>query len=102
LDLHVNQFNVRYQGKDYGPGSVIYNMNKKEAAALIAGSNGTIVALPEREEAPLNVEMPPKVETPNGRKRNATAADKTANTDATEEAADITALPAIDPSQTVK
>ncbi len=102
MNLLINQFTVRYQGKDYGPGSVIYNMNKKEAAALIAGSNGTIVALPEREEEPVNLETPPKVETPNGRKRNATTADKTANTDAIEEVEDITALPAIDPSQTVK
>lgn len=102
MDLLINQFTVRYQGKDYGPGSVICNMDKKEAAALIAGSNGTIVALPEREDTLPNVEELPKAETPNGRKRNATTAEKAATADVSEDVADITALPAIDPSQTVK
>ncbi|SDD89529.1 hypothetical protein [Sporomusa acidovorans] len=50
MDLHVKRFKVRYQGKDYGPGSVIYNVEQELAKKLAAGSNGTIEALPEREE----------------------------------------------------
>lgn len=49
MDLHVKQFTVRYQGKDYGPGSIIYGMPNDEAEKLIEESNGTIEALPERD-----------------------------------------------------
>lgn len=86
LNLHVKRFTVRYQGKDYGPGSVIYDVEHEEAADLIAGSNGTIEALPEREETA------PTASRRGGKGKDAKDA----------ESADSIGLPTIDPSKTVK
>lgn len=87
MNLHVKRFTVRYRGKDYGPGSVIYDVEQEEATDLIAGSNGTIEALPEREEA---------APTSSGQERKEEKV-KNSETDG-----NITGLPAIDPSKTVK
>ena len=87
MDLHVKRFKVRYQGKDYGPGSIIYDVEQEQAESLIAGGNGTIEALPEREEsAPVA----------SSRGRRGKEAKETEAVD------NIVGLPTIDPSKTVK
>ena len=50
MDLHVKRFLVSYQGKRYGPGSVIYNVPSEIANKLLSESNGTIEALPQRDD----------------------------------------------------
>lgn len=89
MNLHVKRFTVRYQGKDYGPGSVIYDVEQEQAKSLIAGGSGTIEALPEREEsAPAATSL--------GRKGKEA---KDADISVTD---DMAGLPAVDPSKTVK
>ncbi|HWR07757.1 hypothetical protein [Sporomusa sp.] len=88
MDLHIKQFTVRYQGKDYGPGSVIYDVEQAVAENLIAGSNGTIAALPGKEEA---------VSGPKDKKTKS-AADPANGA----KAVDLGGLPAVDPTKTVK
>ena len=50
MDLHVKKFQVRYQGNNYGPGSVIYDVPNGVGEKLIAESNGTIEAMPKRDD----------------------------------------------------
>lgn len=80
MDLHVKRFKVRYQGKDYGPNSVIYNVEQELAEKLAAGSNGTIEALPAREETVADIK------------------NKVSNTSNGESVS----LPSVDPKKTVK
>jgi hypothetical protein len=53
-DLRINRFTVRYQGKDYGPGSIIPGVPDDMANKLVVESNGTIEALPRREGSTLS------------------------------------------------
>jgi hypothetical protein len=85
MDLHVKRFTVRYQGKDYGPDSVIYDVKIDLGKKLIADSNGTIAALPKREAAK---------QEPNAGKGKGDQDAIPANTGE--------GLPSLDPSQTVK
>lgn len=80
MDLHVKRFTIRYRGKDYGPGSVIYDVPDKEAKALVVGSNGTIEGLPMRKP---------------GRQPETDMADAGGATGAE-------GLPSLDPAKTVK
>ena len=54
-DIQVNRFRVKFGGEHYGPGqeagNIIYDMPAEMADALIAGSNGTVVEIPKREDA---------------------------------------------------
>ena len=50
MDIRINRFNVRYQGKIYGPGSVIYNVPEITGKDLVKESNGEMEELPLREE----------------------------------------------------
>lgn len=59
MDIRINRFNVSYQGKIYGPGSVIYNVSKKIGEKLVEESNGEIEKLPLRGEIE---ELPPQDE----------------------------------------
>lgn len=78
MNLHVKRFNVRHKGVNYGPNSVIYDVSKDEGEKLIVESNGTIEAMPEREEGSIvDVEKD---------------SDKL----------DFGGLPTVDPSETVK
>ena len=86
MDLLIKQFKLRYQGKDYGPSSVIYDVEKGLAERLIAGSNGTIESLPEREVTTADAKDA-------GNKKTARNKD---NGDG------AGALPSVDPSKTVK
>ena len=88
MDLHVKRFKVRYQGKDYGPGSVIYGVDQEQAESLIVGSNGTIAALPGKEDA---------VSETKDKK-----AKSTANQVNGAKAVELGGLPAVDPTKTVK
>ncbi|MBP2655885.1 MAG: hypothetical protein H6Q73_3454 [Firmicutes bacterium] len=85
MDLHVKKFKVRYQGQDYGPGTVIYGVPDDIAKELINGSNGAIEALPDRQ---------PVAETANQDEKQS-GKNKI-------KASDDTALPSVDPSSTVK
>lgn len=97
MDLYVKQFTVRYQGKDCGPGSIIYDVDQKLAERLISGSNGTIEALPERTL----VSSDSKAEIPVNIGENGTDGGiKNDDGDSTPEL--TTGLPKIDPKKTVK
>ena len=85
MDILVHQFKVRYQGKDYGPNSIIQGISGEEGKSLIAGSNGALAELPARGEAP----QEPASDT-------GTSGDTDGDTDAGAE------LPKVDPAKTVK
>lgn len=51
MDIQINKFAVRYQGQDYGPGSVIYGLDDMTGIELVESSNGDIVALPSRKDS---------------------------------------------------
>lgn len=89
MDLRVNQFKVRYQGRDYGPGGVICGVDAEQAEALVAASNGEIEALPDRTAEPETA---------------AEETDKTADVAKTtgKKADDAGELPKVDPAKTVK
>ena len=84
MDLHNKKFTVRYQGVDYGPGTVIYGVDDALAEQLISDSNGAIEALPEKE-AP---------------KKQKKASPNSNSEDANEQTG--TGLPEVNPQNTVK
>ena len=91
MDLLIKRFSVRYQGSDFGPGSVLYDVEAAVAAKLVAESNGEIEALPSREEA-----AKPKAAA------EAAAKSKAKGKAAEAAAEDEAALPSVDPAATVK
>ncbi|WP_094607738.1 hypothetical protein SPSIL_009000 [Sporomusa silvacetica DSM 10669] len=93
MDLHVKQFTVRYQGKDCGPGSIIYDVDQELGENLIADSNGTIEALPEREVSAAST-TDVKVSADIGASTVADTSTETGDSTAT--------LPSVDPKKTVK
>lgn len=101
MDLLIKRFSVRYQGKDYGPGSVIYGVPDEMAEGLVAESNGTIEALPARQAAE---EAAPAAQDA-GSAETGTAAEsegKPAAKGKAKAADDEASLPNVDPAATVK
>ncbi|WP_425057624.1 hypothetical protein SCACP_21410 [Sporomusa carbonis] len=78
MDLYIKQFKVRYQGQDYGPGSVLYGVPDALAKKLVDESNGAIEALSAQNGA------------------------KVVPDPAAEVKESTVSLPSVDPAQTVK
>lgn len=90
MDLRINQFKVRYQGRDYGPGEVICDVDAEQAAALVSASNGEIEALPPRDTNAQAATEPPAEASGESVKATGKKAD------------DAGELPKVDPAKTVK
>lgn len=46
MDVRVNQFAVKHNGKIYGPGSVMYGLDDEDGKKLVEESNGELEELP--------------------------------------------------------
>lgn len=103
MDIRINRFNVRYQGKIYGPGSVIYNVPEITGKDLVKESNGEMEELPLREETKEVTSQEEIKEVPSQEETKKTPSQKVKESESTPggEGGDPILSP-VDPSKTVK